>query len=278
VKDATSGRKRSGYEESAAKDLLGFSKIKRELAIELHVNPYSTNEVFQKELNKIAWTCFAGNATIKGVTMGLSGGAAIVATSISVAKTTSDVLRDSSPADLRRINQEKLMAMGIAKANAGKFLANPAFSPWHQTVFMAALGEMGGVKGRAELVKAAANEAEDETDALFFTHTAKLIGILHHGDVKIDRIVILNGLPVCVAKDGRTVVALQWDYAAWTPLAARLAAAIQEFEAKNVAKDKGRKSPGHLLALSGDVSPRLRQELVARGVEVRDRLASGPLK
>lgn len=36
----------------------------------------------------------------------------------------------------------------------------------------------------------------------------------------IARIVMLGDFPICVAKDGTIIVALQWDYAAWTAGAA----------------------------------------------------------
>jgi len=63
---------------------------------------------------------------------------------------------------------------------------------------------------------------------------------------------------------------LQWDYAAYTPMADRFARDLEEFS-----NDKGGK---RLIALSGIVSPRLRQELEARGDTVMDKLVPGPLK
>jgi hypothetical protein len=100
--------------------------------------------------------------------------------------------------------------------------------------------------------------------------TAALMGNLHKSEKPLARIELLGDFPICLAKDGATVVALQWDYAAFTPMADQFARALSEFN-----KDKG----GYcLIALSGTVSPRLRQELEARGDTVKDRLAPGPLK
>ena len=83
------------------------------------------------------------------------------------------------------------------------------------------------------------------------------------------RIELLGDFPICIAKDGTTVVALQWDYAAYTPMADKFSRDLEE-----LTKDKGKR----LIALSGIVSPRLRQELEARGDTVQDKLAPGPLK
>jgi hypothetical protein len=67
-------------------------------------------------------------------------------------------------------------------------------------------------------------------------------------------------------------VALQWDYAAWTSGAASFTDEVQKLAGKS-----GQNAHVYV-GLSGDVSPRLRQELEKRGMTVRDRLVPGPLK
>ncbi len=49
VKEAAEGRRSTAAEGNAVENMTGFSKTKRDLAIKLGVDPYSTNEVFQKE-------------------------------------------------------------------------------------------------------------------------------------------------------------------------------------------------------------------------------------
>jgi hypothetical protein len=68
------------------------------------------------------------------------------------------------------------------------------------------------------------------------------------------------------------VVALQWDYAAWTSGAASFTDEVQKLAAQSG------KNSNVFVALSGQVSPRLRQELETRGFTVHDRLVPGPLK
>jgi len=90
---------------------------------------------------------------------------------------------------------------------------------------------------------------------------------LNKGEIPLARIELLGDFPICVAKDGTTVIALQWDYAAWTPGAAQVSSEVEEFAAKPPRNKRV------LVALSGQVSPRLRQELEARGQQVKDRVA-----
>jgi hypothetical protein len=102
--------------------------------------------------------------------------------------------------------------------------------------------------------------------------TAALMSKLNKEEIPLSRIELLGDFPICVAKDGTTVVALQCDYAAWTPDAAHVSDEVEKFAAKSPRNKRV------LVALSGQVSPRLRRELEARGQLVKDRVAPGPLK
>ena len=267
IKDVADGK--SGDAGATATSAIGMQAVKRQLAVELGVDPYTTNQVLQKELDSVAWTSFAGGATIKVLLLPLSGA---VVTGVKVASTGSDaqnLLKESSPTDLRVTNREKLLAMEVPKGIAEAFLGNASFSPTRQTFLVAALARLDGVKGRADFVRLAGESAEDEQDAIFWDLTARMIADLR-AKRPLDRIVLLaGGFPVAVAADGTVVVALHWDYACWTPLAVQFTAAVQKLG--------GVQKPG-VVALSGTASPRLRKELEARGFRVEERLVAGPLK
>jgi hypothetical protein len=73
-------------------------------------------------------------------------------------------------------------------------------------------------------------------------------------------------------KDGTIIVALQWDDAVWTAGAASFTDDVQKFAGKSG-------QSAHIsIDLSGQVSPRLREELEKRGITLHDRLVPGPLK
>jgi hypothetical protein len=95
---------------------------------------------------------------------------------------------------------------------------------------------------------------------------------LNKREIPLARIEMLDGSPICVAKDGTTVIALQWDYAGWTPGAARFSKEVGKFAEQPPRNKKV------LVAISADVSPRLRQEMGALNYSLKDRLDPGPLK
>ena len=69
------GKKGDGNDQdgSKAEQLIGYSKVKRKLAVELGVDPYSTNAVLQKELDGIAWATWAGGFAFRAATLPISG-------------------------------------------------------------------------------------------------------------------------------------------------------------------------------------------------------------
>ena len=77
--EAVTGGARSDAEESRAKDLIGFSKTKRDYAYELGVDVYSRNPKLQEALDDIAWTGYAGSISTSVAFAAVPGAAGAVA-------------------------------------------------------------------------------------------------------------------------------------------------------------------------------------------------------
>jgi hypothetical protein len=187
-------------------------------------------------------------------------------------RTLDKLVHEKPPADLRQINRSGLRSVGASEQDTNRFLNNTAFTPTHQTAFALNLKTLGGVANRGAFVHAAAENSSSESDALFCVQTAALMGQLHTGEHPIARIAMIRNFPVCIAKDGTVILALQWDYAAWTAGAAAFLSEVQKLA----------NEPSHnkhvLVAISGQMSPRLQQELQSRGIAAQDRMNPGPLK
>jgi hypothetical protein len=272
IKEKTEGRERSQYEDAGAAQLIGFSKAKRDVALKLGVDPYSSNEVLQKELNSVSWAAYAGKMTFTLATAPVSGGAGIALTATGVTSTFEQAIRDQSPSDLRLASLKRLLDMGCDRAVADAFLNNPAFSPSVQTALVLHLEALKGVANRASFVELAADGSSSEGDALFFSETSRILAQLHTGGRTLARLATLGSLPVALTSEGAAVVALEWDYAAWTQNAANF---VAQFKAATF----GGKTPtAHLIALSGEASPMAQQQLKDAGITLATRLAPGPLK
>ena len=223
VKEAAEGDQPTAAEGNAVENMTGFSKIKRDLAIKLGVDPYTTDEVFQKELNKVAWPAFLGKFTVD-LGMAAVGGPALSA--VNWTGTLTDSLRDKNPTQLRLMNLGLLTNnMGISWATADAFLNNNAISPTTQTILVAALAQLGNIPGQAEFIRQAAT-SQDEHDAIAFQQSAQLMANLNNSR-PVARITHLSGLTVCQTNDGSVVVPIQWDYVAWTPMTERFITALK---------------------------------------------------
>jgi hypothetical protein len=256
---------------SRMKDAIGYSDKKRKIALEMGIDPYTTNTVLQKQLDDLAWASWAGGFSFSVATLPISGAAGAALTVTGVNSTVEDLLHEKTPSELEQINRAIFRAMGASASDVERILHGGAFTPTQATTFAVHLKALKGVANRGAFVKAAAEKSTTEADALFCIYTAALMDQINQ-KTPIARIVMLGDFPICVAKDGTISVALQWDYAAWTSGAAAFTDDVQKLAGKS-----GQNA--HIsVDLSGEVSPRLREELEKRGMTVQDRLVPGPLK
>ncbi len=262
--DSVFGAKRSDTEDSKFKDLIGFSNYKREYAYNLGVDVYSRNEVLQDRLNEISWVGWAGGLTVTAALAVVPGGAGIAMTAIGTTKLTTAIFRTTPPADLRRMNTEKLNAMGIDPSTAEMFINNSVFSPREQTLLVSALDEMTGVADRDRFVQQAAltNNADM---ALFRQRQAEMYAGYHKAVAPLARFVSVGQLAAARTKEGALVFNVPVDYMVWTESLAQLGANIE-----NVVN----RLPGiteKQLWVTGTLSPRARAEMEHMNWKVYER-------
>lgn len=268
------GKKKEDSEEqgSNAEKVTGVAKAKRKIAVSMGIDPYTTNPVLQKQLEDVAWASWAGGFAFSAVTFPISGPVGAGLTVTKASDSLNKVVQEKPPTDLRAMNRDGLRKIGAGERDTDLLLNNSAFTLTDQTAFVLNLKALEGVANRGAFVRAAAEKSDSESDALFCVQTSALMGQIHTSDHPLAHIVMMGDLPVCVAKDGTLIVALQWDYAAWT---ARAAAFVDDVQ--KLANEPGQNK--HIVvAISGQMSPRFKQELQNRGIAVQDRMNPGPLK
>jgi len=270
VKEVAEGEGGGIGDGQAVSNLSGFSKTKRDLALKMGVDPYCTNEVFQRELSKVAWPAFLGKFTVDLGMAAVTGGAGTALSAANWTATLQDSLRDRSPTDLRLMNDHLLIdSMGVARADADAFLNNPAISPTTQTVIVSALAQLGNIPGQAEFIRQAAM-SESERDALSFQQSVQMMAKLS-STAPIARITHLDGLTACQTTDGTVVVPIQWDYVTWTPMAAQFVSALK-------ARKLATPATAYTVMISGAASPTATQALAGLGVNLVTKAVPGPLQ
>jgi hypothetical protein len=202
-------------QDSTAQALLGASQVKREWAHTLGVDPYSSNKVLQEELNSVAWTGAAGALTVSAALAPFGGPAALAISYTRLAQEFNNSLKDSPPAELRRINAGKLSAMGVSEELANKFLDHRSYTPRHNTIIVGSLEKLGNIPGRDQFIQFALS-ADDEGTANFFQYMAETLRGYHEGVAPITRLQMVSGVILAQAANQTVLIPFPLDYGVWT--------------------------------------------------------------
>jgi len=248
-------------EDGRIKQALLVSSWKRDYCAQLGCDVYSSNKVLQEELNRIGWAASIGGLTVSGATTVASGGAVLAFKTVRMADQFNEVLRAEPPARLRLINEEKLQGMGVPKDLIQKFLDHPAFTPRHDTLIVAALSKLDGVKGRDRFLELCLR-AQDEVGANYFQNIADILVGYHTKVARLTEIVPLLGISAATASNGRTLIPVAWDYGVYEKaVAQRMDYAVQEFAKRGL-------STKFDVWTTGRASARLKAEAATRGFTV----------
>ncbi|HEY7165987.1 MAG TPA: hypothetical protein VIB79_15570 [Candidatus Binatia bacterium] len=221
--DSLFGSARSEAEDSKFKDLVGFTNYKREYAYDLGVDVYSRNQALQDRLDEISWVAWAGGLTVSAALAAVPGGAGIAMTAIGTTRLTTAIFKTTPPADLRRMNTEKLNGMGIDPTTVETFINQSVFSPREQTLLVSALDEMKGVAERKRFVQQAALTNNPDM-ALFRQRQAEMYAGYHKAVAPIERFIAVGQLSAARTQKGALVFNVPVDYMVWTEPLAHLVA------------------------------------------------------
>jgi hypothetical protein len=252
---------RGALEDSGVLALIGFEAKKRQIANELGVDPYSSNRVLQKQLNRFAWAAYLGGLPYLFVPF--VDDSDFQETSAEPAGGLAETLLVYSPEDLRRLNRIELAVMGIPEPLSDELIGHPWYSPRHATALVEALAALDLTQNRSAFIEAAVT-AESEDDALFYEHTAELMRSYSDRVSPIREIANIDGTPMGYTESGTLVIPLPADYTNWASATAALARAITEEVSGHPNVERSE------LVLSGTASPLARERFEALGVSVTE--------
>jgi hypothetical protein len=254
---------RKPSQDSRAQEMLQVGAFKRDYATRFDVDPYTSNQVLDADLEKIGKAGALGLWTASAATMPISGTAGAVLTGTSLSKSFNNILKNEPPARIRNINEEKLTAMGIAPAIIEAFLDDKVYTPRQSLILVDALARLDGARGRDGFL-AASLEAADEVEADFFVNTAQILRGYHETQGRITGIRALGPLMIAQTASGVALIPFPLDYGVWTANADQLS---QDLKADYAAPGfNGRFE----FWVRGTLSARAKEELGTRGFAVTE--------
>ena len=251
------GGSRSGFESSRMKDLMGFSKTKRDYGHEFGVDVYSRNIVLQKILDDITWAGYGGNITMSALLISIPGSTPVLSATGGT-ELLNKVFRDSAPADLRKLNRAKLEAMGVNKDISDLFIKNGVYTPREQTILVAALTNMKNTKRRAEFIKFAV--LTDNSDMAFFRQRQAQMYAGYSKTVNpVKEFISIYDISVAKTSDNKIIFNVPLDYMIWTKGLSRVARIITQ-EVARMEDVTGRE-----IWVAGKLSPLAKESLKKMG-------------
>jgi len=196
----------------SAMDLLGVNKAKRQIAMKVGADPYTTNPVLAKQLDDLAQAAFAGGVSLDAAMAVSTAG---VATAISATATVSNLVWDSSPDDIRTIHEKKLAAMGVGAETIRAFVTNRWFTPTLSVPLVENLAQMPSVKGRPAIV-ALASTVASEAEARFIVNAVDMARQAGTATDPVTSLGLAGRILIARTKGGRVEVPAPVDYVVWT--------------------------------------------------------------
>jgi hypothetical protein len=262
----------SEEEAGTIETVVGYDAIKRKFAYEFGVDPYTNYEALQERLIELSRAALLGGITTKVAFAAIPNRAAsITLRATSFSEGMRKLVRDTSPAELKQINAEKLAEMGVDDSVSELFLDHPHYSPTKKTYIVNALDQMTGAADRGIFLKRAAL-APDEQMAFLMQRMAELMLSYHTTVAPAKRMVPAGRLVFLQRADGVAVGVVPLDHIIWRQTTAK------RFAEMGAALDGIEGTTGKELWVEGTVSELFRENLTSQGwviqEKARDKLES----
>ncbi|MGC1676855.1 MAG: hypothetical protein WA740_04910 [Candidatus Binataceae bacterium] len=244
--------KAAGQTANATLTALGYDQVRRDLARKLHVDPYSSDPILTKKLNKVAWVMFSARMTVDTAMMAVPG--SMIITSVEF---TDDLVYQTPKADLILLIQKKLHKIGLAPEEIAAFSSNSAIPLSLQVSAVKDLEALGDIPGRRAAAVALAN-AMTEYQARFLVTS---LHMLDQWSQQKSPIIRIQATGVLIAHDQNHAVILPApvDYLSWTQRIAGFATDPHLITLRH-----------RVLWITGKMTPLAREQLAANGWSLRE--------
>ncbi len=200
-------------QEDALAEVTGVSRMKRQLATKLGVDPYTDFEPLQTRLTRLSQAAASGGLVVSGALMAIPGVGGIIVSNAATSARLTTLTRDLTPSQLLDHNRKKLHEMGVDAKLTEVFLTNRAYSPLDATTIVTQL-ETIPVAGRDVFISRAASINRRDA-SIFMTRLAELLAEHHEKTGAIVGFVPLGGFPFAVTRTG-VLGLLPLDAVSWT--------------------------------------------------------------
>lgn len=223
VEAAVTGQ--GGSATEIAKSITGQAKARRELAVQLGVDPYTFDTALSAKLDETASVTTAGSWTVTAITALIPGGVFLNATR--TADDFRNLIVDSTETELKERTASTFRSAKVPERLILILEANSHYTPSEKAAIAYHLAAMPDVQG-LELLAEAASDAGSRGEAYFQLRRIVLLESYHRTVSGLGLIRKVAGMPVAMRRDGMAAIVMPYDIVAWTGSAAQTFSALQE--------------------------------------------------
>lgn len=199
--------------------ITGVTKVERELALELKVDPYSDYSPLRAGLKDVAQVTALGSLPVTAGISFITGGAGLAASSASTASNVSDMVYSRTAREVTEIVIKKLTALGVDAAVVKTFAANRFYSPADAIAIAEALERLGATNVNGFVANAATAFSFDV--AKFNRFRTELLARDSAKLGTLKAFVPVSGFVLNIDAAGRLVAAFPFDALFWTDAVSR---------------------------------------------------------
>ncbi len=258
VEAAVSGK--GGSPAELAKSITGQAKARRELAVDVGVDPYTFYRPLSEKLDETASVTTAGNWTVSAITSLLPGG--IIVNAARQADNFRNLIVDSTPTELQERTSSVLRAVGVPEVTNAKLMGNPFYTASEKAAIAYQMQAMPGVKDLYLIAEKAADA--DSRDLAYFQLRRVVLMETYNSTVSpLGDIKLVSGIPVALRRDGIAAIVMPFDHVAWTQTVAQTFSAMHEGLGTLPFPPTGVD-----FLITGDVTPMAAERIAAFGWEI----------
>ena len=189
---------------------LEYSKMRREMAKYLGLDPYTANPAINQRLDDLAWAAVAGNFTAKAALDTVGGvGAEVLADTGKL----NEIVWQLDPEDLKEANRKRLAAFCSDDFALRQFLRRGGFSDSLRTTLADQLEALKPVKGCNDLIELATT-TRTELEARYLVNALRLIRT--HAEAPGGELLTLGAALAWRTPQGELLLPLPVDRLSWT--------------------------------------------------------------
>ncbi|MEM8811126.1 MAG: hypothetical protein AAGF59_00810 [Pseudomonadota bacterium] len=260
VKPKVAKREKDGLMERFS----GRSELKRQLAFQYGVDPYTHFLPLERELDEIASFSTVGQLGVKAGLSFVPGAAGFVVSGITRTSQMTGKVLDRPPSSMALLNRKRLEERDFSTAQIDRFILNRHYTPTEKTLLIGWLLDMPQVAGYRTLLDHSAR-TKNRADAWVRGRSLGLTErVLDRESKQVSYIEIVEGHPVVFLTNGRVVVIGSYDHLSWT--------ADNKRTFESLTKTLGERDvvmDGSEVIVSGDITDLGERSLKALGWRIR---------